>query len=233
MKNILLDMLYPPVCMLCGRLLETSTGLCSDCKKKVKWIREPRCLCCGKPLLSDTEEYCEDCREYPRAFDGGLGVFPYQNVIGKAVLDLKNRGKRENAPFLGACMALALQPRLTDWQPMCILPIPLTRKKLRRRGYNQAELLARELEKRLNIPLNRDILYRQKDGREQKSLHRFARRRNQEDVFGVRKGILPECVLLVDDIYTTGNTLEAASRELKKAGVKRVYFVTVCMGADF
>lgn len=232
-KKIILDMLYPPVCMLCGTLLETRTGLCPGCRTKLRWIGQPRCMCCGRPLVLDGEEYCGDCSRRKRDFDAGIGVFPYRNVIRQAVLDLKNNGKRENAAFLGACMAASVRPLLSSWRPRCLVPIPLDRRKKRIRGYNQAFLLAKETGRCLGLPVRGDLLFRRPGRQEQKKLHRFARRRNQEGTFYVRAKAVPETVLLVDDIYTTGNTLEAAARELKRAGVKRVYFVTVCMGVDF
>lgn len=232
-KKLILDLLYPPVCMVCRKLLRGDTGLCPKCLEQLQWIESPRCMCCGKPLADDRQEYCPDCRKRSRAFDAGIGVFSYRSSIQRAVLDLKNKGKKENAAFLGACMAAAVGSLLLQWKPQCVIPIPLEAEKKRRRGYNQAELLADAAGKHLHIPVRKDILYRRHNPTEQKGLHRFARRRNQQDAFYVGKTDVPERVLLADDIYTTGNTLEAAARVLRQAGAKKIYFVTVCMGTDF
>lgn len=233
MKSLhLLDILYPPVCMLCGKLLETHTGLCKNCKRKVELLREPLCMRCGKPLLSETEEYCPDCAQSERWFDGGRGVFPYRSAMQKAVLDLKSQGKRENARFLGRCMAASIRPLLSYWQIRMIVPVPLDPAKLRKRGYNQAGLLAGEIGRCLHLPVDEGLLKKRKGGTEQKKLHRFARKRSQQGLFYVKTGKLPDTVLLVDDIYTTGSTIEAAARTLKEAGVQRVFFVTACMGSD-
>lgn len=188
-------------------------------------------MCCGKPLYTQNEEYCEECIK-GRSFDAGIGVFPYRSNMRRAVLDLKNHGKRENAAFLGACMAASLGPLLAFWKPQCLIPVPLDPIKRRKRGFNQAELLARAAGRYLGLSVRTDILFRRYSKKEQKKLHRFARKRNQSGVFYVKMRHLPERVLLVDDIYTTGNTLEAAADTLKAAGVKKVYFVTVCMGTD-
>lgn len=232
-KKLILNLLYPPVCMVCGKLLTEKTGVCPACFKKLRWIEGPRCMICGKPIPRADEECCPDCSREKRAFDGGTGVFPYRNCIRRAVLDLKNNGKKENAAFLGACMAVSVRPLLSYWQPRCVVPIPLEPKKLRSRGYNQAELLADEVGRFLQLPVKKDLLYRKNGSQEQKTLRRFARKRNTQGVFCVRRGGVPESILLVDDIYTTGNTLDAAARELKRAGAGKVYFVTACMGTDF
>lgn len=232
-KKLLLDLLYPPVCMICGKLLAGKTGLCPECRNKLRWIDGSRCMCCGKPLTDSGEEYCPDCRKNRRAFDAGIGVFPYRNCIRKAVLDLKNNGKKENAAFLGACMAASVGPLLLSWQPQCLVPIPLDPSKRNSRGYNQASLLADAVGKCLHIPVREDLLYRKSSLREQKRLHRFSRKRNMEGIFAVHAQRIPDRILVVDDIYTTGSTLDAAARELKRAGAKKVYFVTVCMGTDF
>lgn len=232
-KNLILDLLYPPVCMICGKLLTEKTGLCQDCFRKLQWIEGPRCMCCGKPLVIPDGEYCSDCSKRERGFDAGIGVFPYKNCIRRAVLDLKNNGKKENAAFLGACMAASVRPLLLSWRPQCVVPIPLVPEKMQSRGYNQAALLADAVGQYLHLPVKKNLLYRKNSRREQKQLHRFARKRNTEGVFGVRQGKIPERILLVDDIYTTGSTLEAAACELKRAKAEKVYFVTACMGTDF
>lgn len=232
-RKLILDLLYPPVCLVCGRLLERCTGLCPDCMKRLRWIESPRCMCCGKPLLDERREYCRDCEGTQRGFDAGIGVFPYRSNIRKAVLELKNDGKKENAAFLGACMAASLGPLLSFWRPQCLVPVPLDPKKLRARGYNQAKLLADSAGRRLDIPVRSDILYRSYAKKEQKGLRRFARKRSQAGAFYVKKTEVPKRILLVDDIYTTGNTLEAAAHALKGAGAEKIFFVTVCMGTDF
>ena len=233
-REMFLTLLYPKTCILCGRLTG-QRDVCQSCEKKLAWIPSPRCLCCGRPIASETEEYCEVCRGTTRNFDGGRGIFLYHSSIRKAVLDLKNHGRRQNATALGDYMAAAIRPLLLVWQPDVILPIPLDAVKYRKRGYNQAELLALQMGRRLKLPVRRDLLYKEGSKREQKNLNRLERRKNLEKAFKVKpaKGKrLPSSVLLVDDIYTTGSTIEAAAGVLKAAGVKRVYFVTACMGGD-
>lgn len=233
LKDKVIHMLYPPVCMCCGKLLSHHTGLCTSCKKEVRWLKEPLCMCCGKPLLAETQEYCPDCAKASRWFDGGRGVFPYRSRMQKAVLDLKNNGKQENAVFLGKCMAVCIRPLFSYWRPDCVVPVPLDRKKLQTRGYNQAALLAEAVGESLGLSVDQTLLFRHTGGKEQKKLGRFARKNRQKQIFYAGKKKMPQSVLLVDDIYTTGSTLEAAAYTLKQAGVRNVWFVTACMGTDF
>lgn len=219
--------------MICGRLLSKTTGVCRECFGKLQWISEPRCMCCGKPLHDERQEYCPECDGIRREFTAGIGVFPYRSGIRQAILDLKDHGKKENAAFLGASRTKEAASARPPYMPQCLVPIPLSSQKLRIRGYNQAQLLADELGKNLKLPVRQDILYRRSGHKEQKRLHRFARKRNQAGTFFTAKADIPHRVLLVDDIYTTGNTLEAAAFALKQAGAQKVYFVTVCMGTDF
>ena len=231
--GIIKNLLYPPVCMFCGKLLSGQTGLCTTCKKEAEWLKEPLCMCCGKPLVSNAQEYCPDCAQGDRWFDGGRGVFPYRGGMKKAVLDLKSRGRQENAVFLGKCMAACIGPLFSYWRPDCIVPVPLNRAKLCRRGYNQAKLLAVSVGDCLELPVRDDLLFRYPGGKEQKTLGRFARKKGQQGAFYTVDRPVPERILLVDDIYTTGSTLDAAAHALKCAGAEKIWFVTACMGSDF
>ena len=101
-RKMILDLLYPPVCMICGRLLSKTTGVCRECFGKLQWIKDPRCMCCGKPLHDERQEYCPECEGIRREFTAGIGVFPYRSIIRQAVLDLKDHGKKVKSTFLSA-----------------------------------------------------------------------------------------------------------------------------------
>lgn len=112
-----------------------------------------------------------------------------------------------------------------------IIPIPLHRSKMRKRGYNQAELLAKQLSECMGIPIEKDVLYRIKKTRPLKEMNGEQRHRNLKGAFAVSKSWNPrQNILLIDDIYTTGSTIERAAGILKKAGVKNVYFLTLSIG---
>ena len=117
--------------------------------------------------------------------------------------------------------------------PDCLVPVPLHPSKFRKRGFNQAELLAREFGKELNIPI-RLLLRKNKETKDQKNLNRMERKKNVKNVFCVnvaeiKKGI-PKSILLIDDVSTTGSTLTECAKALKAQGVQKVSFLTICAG---
>ena len=112
-----------------------------------------------------------------------------------------------------------------------IIPVPLHRSRQRIRGYNQAQILAEELGKRLDLPVNKDAVKRIQKTRPQKVLGSRDRIRNLKGAFGVTKSWIPKkCVLVIDDIYTTGNTIHRVAKVLKNAGAQKVYFLTISIG---
>ena len=130
-------------------------------------------------------------------------------------------------------MSERFEKQIRKWGVQTIIPIPMDRRKKRKRGYNQAEILAQELGRMTGIPVETRLLRKRKASVPQKRLSRSGRARNLEHSFEVeRKTTLPERVLLVDDIYTTGNTVNEASKALKKAGVDMVFFLTISIGQD-
>ena len=121
--------------------------------------------------------------------------------------------------------------QIRRWGIQAIIPIPLHRSKMRKRGYNQAELLAKQLSECMGIPMEKDVLYRIKKTRPLKEMNGEQRHRNLKGAFAVSKSWNPrQNILLIDDIYTTGSTIERAAGILKKAGVKNVYFLTLSIG---
>ena len=131
-------------------------------------------------------------------------------------------------------MVSVYEQTIQMWAPDLIMPIPVHRKRMKKRGYNQAQILAEEIGKTLGILVDTENLARWKDTDPQKMLGTQARKRNLMGAFAVRKSFLPvPCVLLVDDIYTTGNTIDAAARILKKCGVEKVYFLTISIGQGY
>lgn len=227
------DALYPPACPLCGRLLEKGEAVCARCRPGLQVVAEPRCMCCGRPLPDEGQEYCPDCASMRHWFDQGAGVFPYQSAVRRMVMDLKFRGKTANARLLGRWMAAYVKPEIPLWRPDVLVPVPLHPRKLRRRGYNQARLLAESVGKILGIPVDAALVRRKNSTEAQMHLGRLARQRNLERAFAMGKGRKAEGnILLVDDIYTTGSTVDAVARILKANGAGKVYVLTACIGSD-
>jgi ComF family protein len=235
----ILRLIYPSHCPLCEqlrpfRLTEQPMDICCDpCRERLPWIKGAKCLKCGKQLTDERREYCIDCATQQHSFEQGAAAFTYTGRIRQSVYRMKFQNRRDYIPFYAASMAQALQSCLNYWQPEAILPVPMHPSKKRRRGYNQSELLARELSRITHIPLNSDLLHCIRKNEDQKTLNRQERMRNLRGSFTVTTPHPPlRRVLLVDDVYTTGSTMDEISRVLKEHGVRYVYFIVLCTGRD-
>lgn len=228
----LLKLLYPPRCILCDEVLHLREhGCCSSCSAHLPWITGPVCMKCGKPVASAEEEYCDDCMKYPHEFDCGAAPFTYTGRMVQSVVRMKFGNRRDYIAFYAEAMEPALQSRLERWRPQAIIPVPMHPKKKRRRGYNQAELLAEELSRRTGIAYEGSLLRCVKMTAPQKQLGRMDRRKNLRGSFVMsrqRTGL--ERVLIVDDVYTTGSTIDEISRVLKEDGIRHTFFIVLCTG---
>lgn len=230
--SFLLNLLYPPRCPVCETILLPSEGqICMRCRKELPYVGEPFCMCCGKPILNPSMEYCPDCLRRRHHFEEGRAVFLYEKGIRLSVNRLKFQNRRSYVPFYGECLYhlfLQMQP---IWRADCLVPIPMHPKKRALRGYDQAVLLARSLSGYSRLPACEDLLVRKRFTESSKKLGRAERRKNLRGVFGIREGAaIPGSVILIDDIYTTGATMDEAALALRKAGVKRVFFLALCIG---
>ena len=225
----LLDWLYPRRCAFCDEVLgNREKYLCHSCRRRMpKPIGEPNCKKCGKPLLREEQEYCYDCNRQEPSFTRAKGLFLYEDPLKESLMGLKFRERKEYGIFLGRLMGLYGADFIRQVHPQ----VPIHRKKKSVRGYNQAEVLAREISRGFSIPLRTDLVLRKKSTKAQKELSRKERKKNMERAFVVKKeaGMYRD-ILLVDDIYTTGSTANAIAGKLKAVGVKNVYVLTLCIG---
>ena len=206
-------------------------GICDACQQILPYIEEPCCMRCGKPIKDEREEYCWDCKKHPLAYEQGHGVWLQKGNVPRAIYQFKFHNKR----YYAEVFAEEMRKRYGQWICSCkietILPVPLHSSKRRSRGFNQAELVAKELGKRVGLPVENDVIFRVRKTLPQKKLGDKERIENLKNAFGVSKHWHPKrCVLLIDDIYTTGNTIHRISKVLKKAGVEKVYFLTISIG---
>lgn len=185
---------------------------------------------CGKPVLKN-EEYCIQCEETEYPFDEGRSVFVYDDVMRKSIYRFKYNGRREYAKFYAQEIYNKYAEKIISYDADVIIPVPVHKSKLKSRGYNQANLLAKELSKLTKIPVNDDYLIRVKKTKVQKTLGAKERSANLKNAFKIRSNKVQYCsAILIDDIYTSGATLSACSDELKSRGVKNVYCLCVCTG---
>lgn len=182
--------------------------------------------------MREEEEYCEDCQKHPGSFTQGRGIFPYDDQMKQSIMKFKYFGCREYGRFYGKAMYLYAGDVIRKWNPDVIVPVPLHWRKLRRRGFNQAELIAKELSDYTKIPVDTALVKKKKTTKSQKKLNAKERRKNLQKAFCVEGNPSGKCILLVDDVYTTGSTMDALSRVLLEKGASRVFFVTVCIGSN-
>lgn len=230
--KLFLDMLYPRRCPVCHDIaVPGGSRICNVCREKLKPITGPRCFRCSKPLKREEQEYCKDCRK-TRLFDQGIGIFPYGSVLQESLFKLKYGKRQEYGSFYGQIAAVYSREIIRNWGVEIIIPIPLHRKRMEKRGYNQAELIAEALGKTLCIPVDSRLMKRKVNTRPQKELDYRERKQNMKNAFLLKGENRYRRILLVDDIYTTGSTIEAAAELLKRNGAENVFFLTIAMGAD-
>lgn len=216
----LFDLLFPPRCVVCG---SSGAAVCDACLGKARQPPEPRCARCDAPLDArmSRASQCAECARgtLAPALDRMLVATRYEGVIQTAIQALKYHGKRRAAVPLAALMADRW--RAAGGQADVIIPIALHASRLRERGYNQAALLGQALARRTEISLRRDLLARARATRPQTHTAWEERERNVAGAFALRPGapaaLAGRVILLVDDVITTGATMQAAASALRAA----------------
>ena len=229
--NHILDLFYPPKCPFCGKI--TQDGICSECRKAYPFIKEPFCKKCGKPVSDDQKEFCYDCSHKKHYFCEGRALWIHRGKVSEAVYALKYKNKKIYGEVFGTEMGRMFSSYLKQKGVSLLIPIPLHKSRFRRRGYNQAEILARRISEISGIPLDTNTLVRVKGTIAQKELDDKQRRRNIRNAFAVVGNICAGKVALIDDIYTTGSTLDEAADTLLASGVGKVYFLVISIGQGF
>lgn len=225
-----LTLLLPSRCLNCGEYASGSHQLCGSCWKSLEFITTPFCDRCGHPFVVDQSSLiCGDCLHTPPLFTRGRAVFRYHSLIRELILKFKHGDATYLAKPFGSWLTLSGRDLLAASD--VIIPVPLHRWRLFKRRYNQATLLARELSRHAQIPLLTNVLIRHKSTESQHGKSRQARQANVNAVFKImpEKSLLvkKKSVLLVDDVWTTGATLNACVKTLKKAGAKDVFVLTL------
>jgi len=228
----LISLLLAADCGVCQHPLEPSniTFVCIDCWSKIKWLKAPYCSKCSRPLSSTFKSIptflCPECRRQNVYFNRAFIPTLYEGVMKKVIHLLKYNKKTGVMRTLEKIMRSYFNCLNSSFPSLdLVVPIPLHRKKLRERGFNQAELIAKVVAKHLQVRLTKGNLKRTKATITQTSLDRKERKRNLREAFTVknRDEFQAKNVLLVDDVYTTGTTIKEAAKVLKEARVKDVY----------
>lgn len=236
----MLDIIYPVRCPMCSEIvIPKGNRICSPCKEKLPYCVEPRCMKCGKPLEVEEKEFCNDCERKSYHFDKGYAVWQYNENMKHSIAGFKYQSKKEYAKFYIDELVRLYENDIKRISPDAIIPIPIHRSKYLERGYNQADILARGIGKELKIPVISDLIIRNKKTLPQKKLSDIERLRNLSEAFQYNDKVAANYkkrltkILLVDDIYTTGSTIEACTNVLKSSGIFEVYFIVLCIGKGF
>ena len=230
----LIDLLYPPRCPICDEVLVPGRKICLACEKKITRMKEPVCKRCGKQLDDMCREYCMDCSRKTHRYTQGKAVFVYQGEIRQSMYRFKYANRREYADFYAGEAAELYRKWITDHDIEVIVPIPMYAGKQRRRGYNQAEVFARALGRELDIPVDAGLVRRVRNTTPQKKLNDKERKANLKNAFQLTADIVKyKRVVLVDDIYTTGSTMDEVSKVLKASGVENIYYICISIGEGY
>jgi ComF family protein len=231
-RSTLFQFFLPPQCPCCEKFSEEGKpGFCSNCLSQIRWIEPPFCSICGIPFISREVEThpCGACVTHRKYFTIARALGAFEGSLQEAIHRWKYEGKTYLTPFFADWMAEGLN---RHWEPGSLdllIPVPLHTRRLRKRGFNQALLLVRELSRRTGIPYRKTILQKKKPTIPQVNLSGVEREKALRGTFHVigKEELSGLSVLLIDDVYTTGATVNECSKVLLRGGAKRVNVLTL------
>ncbi len=225
-----MQLLFPRRCPLCHEIVRPfGEKICISCWRELKYVEPPYCMKCGKNV-EEGEMYCRDCKKHSHGFLHGRALYEYPVVAG-GIYRFKYGGRREYAQFFGEDLARFLGDYIRSTGAQVLIPVPLHPNRQKKRGYNQAALLARVLGEQLGIEVRSHYVHRIRDTKPMKNLTAKERQNNLKKAFIIKQNdVKLKVVMLVDDIYTTGSTMDGVTEALMAGGVEEVYFVTLACG---
>ena len=230
-RDLLLDLMCPRHCPICDGIVKIHSGyICEKCIGKAIYLKEPTCLICGKELKEDREEYCEDCKKHRHYFIQNFGCFEYASVA-ESIYRYKYKGRQEYADYYAQEIVEQLGEVIMTIKPDALIPVPIHKSKMRTRGFNQAELIEKAIGKQMYIPVLTNYVVRVRKTTPQKELSRIERQNNLKRAFKIAQNdVKLNTIIVIDDIYTTGSTIDMVSQTCMDSGVKRVYGICLAIG---
>lgn len=230
-QDTILTLLFPPRCPVCDNVVRIKDGrVCRECRDKWQTVGKVFCMKCGRPLAEAGREYCEDCQKRDHVFIQGRAVYRYKDIAA-SVYRFKYGGRQEYAAFFGAKMAEEFKEFVEYVKPDGLVPVPVSSKRLKRRGYNQAELLAKVCGEKLGVPVYTHMAVRVKDTLPQKTLNAYQRQNNLKRAFKIKENdVKLSTIIIIDDIYTTGSTIDALATAFMEQGVEKIYYAVLAIG---
>jgi len=210
---------FPNACVLCLKTAYREYDLCEACEEDLPWI-ENACPQCSKPQVHSL--LCGNCIKQPPKYDHVYALFEYQFPIDKLVTGFKYGDRFQYGAVLSKLLTNHFGNKITNNKPDLIIPVPLHPRRMRKRGFNQALELAKPLSKKFNIPLDNNVCKRIKYTLSQSERGQSKRKSNLRGAFISSAKMKLDHVTIIDDIVTTGSTINSLASCLKKAGVKKV-----------
>lgn len=237
------NFIFPNRCISCDDILNFGVGLynehiCKKCINNIEFIDNLHCTKCGAKINDNDKHLCSRCEsnysDKISYYKYGVGLCRYNNIIKKSIHRIKYENRREYLEFYGKAIVKKYFAVIKDMNIDCFVPVPIHKKRYIDRNYNQAQVLSEyisdELKKyNIDIPVNNDIIYRTKNT---KSLNRFdnlGRINELNNAFYVNKYKKINNICIIDDIYTTGSTIEAMSKILCDSGYHNIYFISIAV----
>jgi len=230
-NEALLSLIFPRRCPVCDKPVKPYGELiCDECRQTVRYVSDPVCCKCGKQLYDDAAEYCDDCKRITHFYIRGMALFDYKSV-SDSVYRFKYKGRREYAKWYGKEMCDRLGNKMIALKPDALIPVPIHSSKLKVRGYNQASLIAHELSDRLGIPVYDDVVCRIKKTTPLKDHTPSERNYILRGAFKLgRNDVKLKSIMIIDDIYTTGATVDSVAKLLTAGGADRIYYAALSIG---
>ncbi|GAB4116764.1 MAG: ComF family protein [Candidatus Caldatribacteriota bacterium] len=238
----LLSLIFPLECRVCKHPIRESAGysICEDCLKDIELIEEPYCKKCNKPLsiapglpYQQEDLICLDCKNREYSFEFSRSVGKYRGVLKECIHLLKYNKEKNLVQPLGELLIryLLFQPELLKLIDM-IIPVPLHEKDWKERGFNQSFLLSKIMGEYFSLPVKEKVLVKNRFTLSQVGLSRKDREKNIFQAFSVAQPeeIKDKGILIFDDVFTTGSTVEECAKELKRAGANKVIVLTLARG---
>lgn len=229
--DVVRDHLWPPMCAVCDVPVQGDGGLCAECWDAVTFLGAPQCYACGVPFPFDpgSGALCAACTRARPPYERARAAFQYDDASRSMILAFKHADRTDLAPALVTWLMRPAAALVTDAD--IVIPVPLHWSRLLSRRYNQSALLSNALARRAGVRAVPDMLIRKRRTGTQGGKSWAARKRNVQGAFRVRprhvRGLRDKHVLLVDDVMTTGATVEACARALLRAGAGSVDVITI------
>jgi len=230
--EIIINVVFPPRCPMCDRVITVSDKgkLCRKCESEVITLDDQICMKCGRKIADTREEYCISCKSRRHVFSQGKVMFSYDGCVRNSLHRFKYANRKEYAQYYGEKAA----ERYGDWirqkEIGLIVPVPMHKKKKNFRGYNQAEVFARCLSDKTGIPYTTEVK-RVKNTKPQSGMNETERKNNLQNAFKISTNVVKyKRILLVDDIYTTGSTVDELARVLIQEQAYEIFVLCIASG---